>query len=138
MLAVAAISLAACGTSAGSGVTTTTEGATQQGAETKAKPSVTVSPKTTASNVVLSSVYLPEGAGPGDGGWVVVGTDSAGKLASVLGATKINEGVSANVTVHVSPALGSGTYLVALATGTSRPVAGATWKLTKPFTVKAG
>lgn len=119
-LTAVALTVAACGTSNASSPTTT-EHVAQQGTESQTKPALSISSPISPSSVVITSATLPEGGAPGEGGWLVVGTDDGGKIGSALGSTSIKEGVSRNVVVHVSPALSSGTYLVGLYRGSQVP-----------------
>jgi hypothetical protein len=139
LTAVIMLSLAACGTrTSGGSSTSTTEHVAQQGAETKTKPTLTISNKTSSSSVIIESVLLPEGGSPGVGGWVVVGRDASGKIGSVLGSAQINEGVNQNVTVHMNPPLSAGTYLVGLYAGKKTPTVGERSLIVKPFSIAAG
>jgi hypothetical protein len=128
--------LAACSSNAsGGGSTSTTEHIAQQGSESKSKPSLVLSNRSSSSSVVVTSVFLPEGGGPGDGGWVVVGTDDSGKIGSVLGKTQVQEGASQNITVRVNPPLPDGTYLVGLYRGKNIPRAGVRSLTLKPLSI---
>lgn len=132
-LAIVMLSFAACGSTAASGSSTsTTEHIAQQGAESKTKPSVTISNQTSSSSVIVTKAVLPEGGGPGDGGWIIVGTDDSGKVGSVLGSVPIKEGANHNVTVRVNPTLPGGAYLVGLYSG-RKPTVGERPVILKTF-----
>ena len=133
-LAAVALTVAACGTGTTSSPTTT-EHVAQQGAESRSRPSLTISSQVSPSSIVVTSATLPEGGAPGEGGWLVVGTDDSGTIGSVLGSATIKEGTNHNVVIHVSSALPNGTYLVGLFRGSQVPTPGAQPLVMKPISL---
>jgi hypothetical protein len=135
LIGIVVLSFAACGSATGSASSTsTTEHIAQQGAESRTKPFLTISNQTSPSSVIVTTAVLPEGGGPGDGGWIIVGTDHSRKVGSVVGSAQVKEGANHNVTVHVNPALSGGTYLVGLYSG-KKPTVGERPVILKTFSV---
>ncbi|MGH9293547.1 MAG: hypothetical protein ACRD0B_03870 [Acidimicrobiales bacterium] len=76
-------------------------------------------------SVQVARVHLPEGSvgttKPGAGGYVAVSSDVASKPGTILGYTKVGEGISTSVPVRISSRLRTGTYDLLLFTGDQPP-----------------